>query len=69
MSLYEDHARASADVKMLAQDHIRRIEEKVAKLLSMRDTLNDLVTHCHGDSRPDCPILDDLAGGASASGR
>lgn len=62
MSLYEDRSRASADVKSVAQDHIAQIEQKVAALLTMRDTLRNLVDHCHGDTRPDCPILDDLAG-------
>ncbi|MDB6179538.1 Cu(I)-responsive transcriptional regulator [Paracoccus sp. Z330] len=62
LSLYEDRSRASADVKALAQEHIRQIEDKVAKLLDMRDSLSELVASCHGDQRPECPILDGLAG-------
>lgn len=61
LALYEDDARASADVKRVAQDHLNRIEEKLAQLRSMRDTLTHLVHECAGDNRPDCPILQDLA--------
>lgn len=62
LALYEDQSRASADVKRLAMDHLRDIDAKIAALKSMRDTLSDLVTSCAGDERPDCPILNDLAG-------
>jgi MerR family transcriptional regulator, copper efflux regulator len=61
LALWEDANRASADVRRLATDHLTRIEEKIAALESMRDTLRDLVRSCHGDDRPDCPILRDLA--------
>ena len=61
LALYEDESRASADVKRLARDHLARIEEKIAQLQSMRDTLTQLVQACAGDTRPDCPILKDLA--------
>ncbi|MEO3416526.1 Cu(I)-responsive transcriptional regulator [Roseovarius sp. CAU 1744] len=61
MALYEDENRASADVKRLAQDHLHQIEDKIAQLRSMQATLNELVRACAGDSRPDCPILRDLA--------
>lgn len=61
MALYEDESRASADVKHLAQEHLHQIEDKIEQLQSMRATLNDLVNSCAGDSRPDCPILRDLA--------
>ena len=60
LALWEDSNRASADVRRLATDHLTRIEEKIAALESMRDTLRDLVRSCHGDERPDCPILRDL---------
>ncbi len=62
LALYEDAGRASADVKRIAQEHLGRIEEKIAQLQSMQDTLSDLVQACCGDHRPDCPILGDLAG-------
>ncbi|MDP6563879.1 MAG: Cu(I)-responsive transcriptional regulator [Alphaproteobacteria bacterium] len=62
LALYRDRERASAQVRKVAQGAIRRIEDKVAELQSMGDTLKHLVERCHGDQRPDCPILDDLAG-------
>ena len=64
LSLYEDRGRASADVKRIASGHLGQIERKIAELESIRRTLTDLAESCHGDARPDCPILDDLAGGA-----
>ena len=62
LSLYEDRSRASADVKAVAEAHLRRIDRKIAELDGLRGTLGSLVARCHGDERPDCPILDDLAG-------
>ena len=62
LSLYEDTGRASADVKALARTRIDDIDRKLAELHSLRDTLAGLVEACKGDSRPDCPILADLAG-------
>jgi Cu(I)-responsive transcriptional regulator len=61
LALYEDENRASADVKRLAQQHLETVEGKIAQLEAMRDTLRDLIHSCAGDSRPDCPILKDLA--------
>ena len=60
LSLYEDRARASADVKRLAVEHLDEIEAKISELEAMRATLSHLVERCHGDDRPDCPILDGL---------
>ena len=69
LGLYEDETRESAQVKSLAQDHLAAIDSKIAQLQTMRDTLSHLVRSCHGDTRPDCPILRDLAGaGAETSG-
>jgi Cu(I)-responsive transcriptional regulator len=62
LALYEDPARASADVKQVAREHLVQIDRKIAELGSMRRTLSRLVEHCHGDDRPDCPILNELAG-------
>ncbi len=45
----------------MAQAHITELDQKIAELQGMRRTLETLVRHCHGDARPDCPILDDLA--------
>lgn len=61
LALYEDRSRASADVKRVAQENLRRIEAKISELQEMRTTLAALVSACAGDARPDCPILRDLA--------
>jgi len=61
LSLYEDHSRASADVRLVASGHLDQINEKIAELQAMRRTLADLVMRCRGDDRPDCPIIDKLA--------
>ena len=62
LSLYDDKHRASADVKALARQRIGDIDAKIAELQSLRGTLSALVHACHGDERPDCPILNELAG-------
>jgi MerR family copper efflux transcriptional regulator len=66
LSLYRDRDRASADVKAIALQRIADIERKILELEGMRATLKHLAERCHGDDRPDCPILDDLASGADA---
>ncbi|MGV6394560.1 Cu(I)-responsive transcriptional regulator [Pseudomonas caspiana] len=63
LTLWQDRQRASADVKALAHQHIVELNQKIEELASLRDTLQELVEHCHGDDRPDCPILKDLASG------
>lgn len=63
LALYEDRGRASADVKALAEAHLRDMDEKIAELRAMQATLRDLVVSCAGDHRPDCPILTGLANG------
>ena len=65
MALYRDKGRASHDVREIAKSHVKVIEEKVRELESMRATLQKLIHACHGDERPDCPILDDMAGAAA----
>ena len=67
LSLWNDQQRASANVKALALRHIGAIELKIAELRSIRQTLLDLTERCHGDDRPDCPILADLASGEAES--
>ncbi len=62
LSLYEDKSRASRDVKARAQDRIEAIEVKIRELQALKSSLAHLVQACHGDDRPDCPILDGLAG-------
>ena len=61
LALYRDRSRSSSDVKALAENHIVEIENKIAELKEMRDRLTSLARQCHGDDRPDCPIIDDLA--------
>jgi MerR family transcriptional regulator, copper efflux regulator len=63
LTLWQDRDRASAHVKALARQHIDELNQKINELTGLRDTLQDLVEHCHGDHRPDCPILKDLESG------
>ncbi|MBD8554788.1 Cu(I)-responsive transcriptional regulator [Rhizobium sp. CFBP 8762] len=57
LALWQDRSRASADVKSIAVQHIEDLERKAEALRAMSDTLKHLVQHCHGDDRPDCPII------------
>lgn len=61
LSLYEDRSRASADVRAVAETNLHRIEAKIEELNALKRTLTTLINKCHGDDRPDCPILDDLS--------
>jgi len=63
LTLWQDRQRASADVKALAGAHIVELNRKIEELAGLRDTLQELVETCHGDDRPDCPILKDLETG------
>ena len=63
LALWQDQGRASADVKGIALAHVAELERKIAQLQGMADTLRTLAEHCHGDARPDCPILTDLDAG------
>lgn len=60
LALWDDEARASADVRAIAQEHLSQIEQKIADLEAIRDTLSHLVRECAGDQRPNCPILNKL---------
>jgi len=62
LGLYEDSSRASSAVKAIALEHLEQIDRKVAELLDMQQTLRHLVSKCQGNDRPDCPILNNLAG-------
>ena len=64
LSLWSDRARASADVKALALGHVAALKDKVAEIQRMVSTLDSLAQSCHGDNRPDCPIIDGLAEGS-----
>ena len=61
LALWNDKGRASAEVKRLAEAHARELGERIAEMEAMRRTLVELSTHCRGNQRPECPILDDLA--------
>jgi Cu(I)-responsive transcriptional regulator len=61
VGLWRNRGRTSAEVKKLAARHVLQLDEKISELQAMRDTLAHLARHCHGDERPDCPILEDLA--------
>ncbi|MDR0226365.1 MAG: Cu(I)-responsive transcriptional regulator [Burkholderiaceae bacterium] len=67
LGLWQDKSRASSQVKAIAQRHIDALAERIAAMQSMQRTLQTLVHCCHGDDRPDCPILDDLAAAEQAS--
>jgi MerR family copper efflux transcriptional regulator len=69
LTLWLDGTRASADVKQLALSHIADLDRKIVDLQSMRQTLEHLARTCHGDDRPDCPILIGLAEGTTPISR
>ncbi len=62
LSLYNDRERESADVKAIAEAKLAEIDRKLEELAGLRDMLRHLVDHCHGDHRPDCPIINGLSG-------
>ena len=63
LGLWGNRRRASADVKRLALSHVSDLDQKIAEMQAMRGTLAKLAHCCNGDARPECPILEDLAGG------
>lgn len=67
LGLWRNQRRASAEVKRLASKHIAELDRKIEELQGMRATLADLARRCHGDARPDCPILEDLGSGQAES--
>ena len=62
LSLWNDPERASADVKAVTMRHVADLDARIRELQGMRDTLMTLANACHGDDRPDCPILEGVAG-------
>lgn len=62
LALWHDRKRASAEVKRVALRHVEELERKAAELQQMADTLKHLARHCHGNDRPECPIIDELEG-------
>ena len=65
LSLYGDTHRESAEVKAIAEAKLTEIDRKLAELQGLRDMLSHLVANCHGDGRPQCPIIDGLSGKVS----
>jgi MerR family transcriptional regulator, copper efflux regulator len=61
LGLWRNQRRASKEVKRLALKHVAELDSKIEALQSMRTALAELAAHCQGDSRPECPILDDLS--------
>lgn len=61
LGLWQNKSRSSASVKKIAGKHVDELNRKIGELKSMVETLEHLTRHCHGDHRPECPILDDLA--------
>jgi Cu(I)-responsive transcriptional regulator len=62
LALWRDRKRASAEVKRVALQHVEELERKAAELQQMADTLKHLARHCHGNDRPECPIIEELEG-------
>jgi Cu(I)-responsive transcriptional regulator len=67
LGLWQDRERPSRQVKALAQTHIDELDAKLRELQAMKATLEHLVHCCHGDDRPDCPIIDSLAHGQATA--
>ncbi|PJR16366.1 Cu(I)-responsive transcriptional regulator [Sinorhizobium meliloti] len=65
LALWRDRSRASSDVKAVALEHIAELERKIAAIQEMTRTLKHLAGHCHGDDRPDCPIIEEIANGSA----
>jgi MerR family copper efflux transcriptional regulator len=65
LALWQDRSRASADVKAVALEHVAELERKAAAIHAMMETLKYLASHCHGDDRPECPIIDEIANAAA----
>lgn len=63
LGLWDDRSRASVEVKALAKAHSQALAGKIAQMQAMQRALDALATRCHGDDRPECPILDDLSDG------
>jgi len=61
LGLWQSKSRSSASVKKIAGKHVDELNRKIGELKAMVDTLQHLTKHCHGDDRPDCPILEDLS--------
>ena len=67
LGLWQDRTRASADVKHVATAHVRELRDKIQAMEQMASTLEELIAHCHGDERPECPILQELEPSSKSS--
>jgi Cu(I)-responsive transcriptional regulator len=65
LSLWQDRSRSNAEVRQLAEKHLRLVAQKSTELQGIAGALHALIEACAGDGRPDCPILDDLATAAA----
>ncbi len=68
LKLWQNRGRSSADVRRIADRHVQDLNQRMAEMEAMRRTLVNLVHCCQGDSRPDCPILDELGGAPTVTG-
>jgi Cu(I)-responsive transcriptional regulator len=68
LALGRDTGRTSAQVKAIAERHLRDLDARIGELVAMRDTLQDLAARCAGDDRPECPILDGIGDGRRQAG-
>ena len=68
VGLWHNRKRTSASVKRIAQRHVNDLSQRIEAMQAMQRTLASLLDHCHGDERPECPILDDLAGSCCLPG-
>jgi MerR family transcriptional regulator, copper efflux regulator len=66
LELWQNRRRASEGVKRVALAHVKELATRIEEMKAMKRTLEHLAAHCHGDERPECPILDDLADEAAA---
>jgi len=64
LKLWQNRRRASGDVKRIALSHVADLDRRMAEMAAMKQTLARLASCCHGDDRPDCPILDELGDAA-----
>ena len=69
LKLWSDRRRSSHEVKKIALAHVAALEADIIKLTGLRDMLRHLAGKCHGDDRPDCPILDNLGGNPASERR
>lgn len=67
VALWQNRRRTSASVKRIAQKHVTELAQRIEAMQAMQRSLQQLLHHCHGDERPECPILDDLASQSTPS--